>query len=118
MKIVITGATSGIGRQLALDYQGEGHEVWALGRNEQALDELRSGGMSTGQVDLTDRDATLAWFSGQDSIDLAILNAGTCEYIDLPDFDSSLVQRVMRGNVELQGRFFTEDALFDASGCR
>jgi short-subunit dehydrogenase len=100
MKIVITGATSGIGRQLALDYQGEGHEVWALGRNEQALDELRSGGMSTGQVDLTDRDATLAWFSGQDSIDLAILNAGTCEYIDLPGFDSALVQRVMRANVE------------------
>jgi short-subunit dehydrogenase len=100
MKIVITGATSGIGRQLALDYQGEGHEVWALGRNEEALDELRSGGMSTGQVDLTDRDATLAWFSGQDSIDLAILNAGTCEYIDLPGFDSALVQRVMRANVE------------------
>ena len=100
MKIVITGATSGIGRQLALDYHGEGHEVWALGRNEQALDELRSGGMSTGQVDLTDRDATLAWFSGQDSIDLAILNAGTCEYIDLPGFDSALVQRVMRANVE------------------
>jgi short-subunit dehydrogenase len=100
MKIVITGATSGIGRQLALDYQAEGHEVWALGRNEEALDELRSGGMSTGQVDLTDRDATLAWFSGQDSIDLAILNAGTCEYIDLPGFDSALVQRVMRANVE------------------
>jgi len=100
MKIVITGATSGIGRQLAVDYQGEGHEVWALGRNEKALEELRSGGMSTGQVDLTDRDATLTWFSGQDSFDLAILNAGTCEYIDLPGFDSGLVQRVMRANVE------------------
>jgi short-subunit dehydrogenase len=100
MKIVITGATSGIGRQLAMDYLAEGHEVWALGRNEQALDELRSQGVSTGQVDLTDRDATLAWFSKQESVDLAILNAGTCEYIDLPDFDSALVQRVMRANVE------------------
>ena len=100
MKIVITGATSGIGRQLAMDYQAEGHEVWALGRNEQALDELSASGLYTGQVDLTDRDAALAWFSTLDSVDLAILNAGTCEYIDLPNFDSALVQRVMRANVE------------------
>ena len=100
MKIVITGATSGIGRQLAMDYHSEGHEVWALGRNQQALDELAACGLSIGQLDLTDRDAALAWFSGLESVDLAILNAGTCEYIDLPDFDSALVQRVMRANVE------------------
>lgn len=100
MKIVITGATSGIGRQLAIDYLAEGHEVWALGRNEKALDELRSRGLSTGQVDLTDRDAALLWFSSLESVDLVILNAGTCEYIDLPGFDSALVQRVMRANVE------------------
>jgi short-subunit dehydrogenase len=100
MKILITGATSGIGQQLAIDYLAEGHEVWAVGRNEQALDELRLQGLSTGQVDLTDRNATLEWFSTLESVDLAILNAGTCEYIDLPEFDSALVQRVMRANVE------------------
>lgn len=100
MKIVITGATSGIGRQLAIDYQNQGHEVWALGRNEQALSELRARGLSTGQVDLTDREATFAWFASLESIDLAILNAGTCEYIDMPAFDSALIQRVMRANVE------------------
>ena len=100
MKIVITGATSGIGRQLALDYHAEGHEVYALGRNEQSLEELRSHGLATGKVDLTDKEATLAWFSTLESVDLAILNAGTCEYVDLPHFDSSLIQRVMRANVE------------------
>ncbi len=100
MKILITGATSGIGRQLATDYHAAGHEVWALGRNEQALDELRSSGLSTGQVDLTDRENVFSWFSDLGSVDLAILNAGTCEYIDLPDFDSALVKTVMRANVE------------------
>ena len=100
MKIVITGATSGIGRQLAIDYKNEGHEVWALGRNPQALSELRELGLSTGQVDLTDREATLAWFSSLGFVDLTILNAGTCEYIDMPAFDSALIQRVMRANVE------------------
>lgn len=100
MKVLITGATSGIGRQLAQDYFAEGHEVWAVGRNPNALEELKNRGMHTGQVDLTDRDASLEWFASLDGVDLAILNAGTCEYIDLPDFDSRLVARVMRANVE------------------
>lgn len=100
MKILITGATSGIGKQLALDYQKDGHEVWAVGRNEQVLQELSDIGLHTGQVDLTDRDSTLHWFSTLDTIDLAILNAGNCEYVDLPKFDSALIQRVMRANVE------------------
>lgn len=100
MKILITGATSGIGRQVAVDYHKLGHEVWAVGRNAQALEELRSLGLQTGQVDLTDSAATLAWFLTLDRIDLAILNAGTCEYVDMPQFDSALVIRVMRANVE------------------
>ncbi len=100
MKIIITGATSGMGRQLALDYHNSGQEVWAIGRNEDSLAELRSLGMHTGQIDLTDSETSLAWFANLESIDLAILNAGTCEYIDMPNFDSSLVKRVMRANVE------------------
>ncbi len=100
MKILITGATSGIGKQLALDYHADGHEVWAAGRNPKALSELASKGIHASQVDLTDRKESLAWFATLGSLDLAILNAGACEYIDLPDFDSELVARVMRANVE------------------
>lgn len=100
MKIIITGATSGMGKQLALDYHNSGHEVWAIGRNKEALAELGSMGMHTGQIDLNDSERSLAWFATLESIDLAILNAGTCEYVDMPDFDSSLVKRVMRANVE------------------
>lgn len=100
MKILVTGATSGIGRQLALDYHQREHTVWAVGRNDGALAELAAEGLHVAKVDLADRDAALAWFAGLDSLDLAVLNAGTCEYIDLPEFDSRLVSRVMRGNVE------------------
>ncbi len=100
MNILITGATSGIGRQLAEDYRAEGHQVWAIGRNPQALEALASAGMQAVSLDLSDRDATLAWFADQTmALDLAILNAGSCEYIDLPAFDSELVSRVMNANV-------------------
>lgn len=100
MNILITGATSGIGRQLALDYHAEGHHVLALGRDSLRLQELARDGIRTGQVDLLDRQATIAWFSSLESIDLAILSAGSCEYIDMPHFDSELLSRVMRVNVE------------------
>ena len=100
MNILITGATSGIGRQLALDYHDEGHNVWALGRNTQKLADLAEKGISTGVLDLLDRDATLSWFSDLGPIDLAILSAGSCEYMDMPHFDSALFARVMRVNVE------------------
>ena len=100
MNILITGATSGIGKQLALDYKDQGHQVWALGRNEKALQELQARGMQTGQLDLTNSDQSLEWFDKLSHIDLAILNAGNCEYIDLPNFDSGSVQRVMRANVD------------------
>ncbi len=100
MNILITGATSGIGKQLALDYKDQGHQVWALGRNEKALQDLQARGMQTGQLDLTNSDQSLEWFKSLSHIDLAILNAGNCEYIDLPNFDSGSVQRVMRANVD------------------
>ncbi|WP_136806655.1 SDR family NAD(P)-dependent oxidoreductase [Desulfosediminicola flagellatus] len=100
MRILITGATSGIGKQLALDYLAEGHEVWTIGRNQQVLDELAELGFNAVKIDLSNRAEALEWFNTLTSIDLAILNAGTCEYIDYPDFDSALIQRVMRANVE------------------
>ncbi|MBW6508770.1 MAG: SDR family NAD(P)-dependent oxidoreductase [Desulfuromonadales bacterium] len=100
MNILISGATSGIGRQLVLDYHAAGHEVWALGRSPAALAELETLGIHSAQVDLEDREATLEWFAGLETLDLAILSAGNCEYIDLPAFDSALVARVMRANVE------------------
>ena len=41
MKIIIVGATSGIGKEMALGYVQQGHAVAVTGRRETLLEELK-----------------------------------------------------------------------------
>lgn len=102
MNILITGATSGIGQQLARDYAAAGHHVVACGRNEQALATLHNEYPEhiAGQtLDIADADATQRALSTYTNIDLVILAAGVCEYLDVEHFDAALFQRVFDVNV-------------------
>ena len=104
MKILITGATSGIGEQLARDYAAEGHQVYACGRNKDKLAALKSACGASAEVtplvfDVTDRAACRATLSNLETLDLVILSAGVCEYIDdAKHFDADLVERVFAAN--------------------
>ncbi|GAA0311076.1 SDR family NAD(P)-dependent oxidoreductase [Psychrobacter aestuarii] len=97
--ILITGATSGIGKQLATDYLQEGHTVYAVGRDEDALAELKALGATSINVDLMDREKVKAAFAPIETIDVAICGAGMCEYLDMPDFDSEVLMKVMSVNI-------------------
>lgn len=99
LHILITGATSGIGKQVAKDYLLDGHTVYAVGRDDEALAELKELGATAIDLDLMDREKVIAAFAEIDQVDLAICCAGTCEYLDMPNFDSECFMKVMSINL-------------------
>lgn len=113
-RIWLTGATSGIGRALALRLLADGHRVALSARSESALAELAEGHGNALllPLDVSDRDAVaragerLAEAFG--GLDLALLNAGTCEYLEARSFDVDLVERVFAPN--FHGAIYCIDA--------
>ncbi|MBU2581561.1 MAG: SDR family NAD(P)-dependent oxidoreductase [Alphaproteobacteria bacterium] len=100
----ITGASSGIGRELALSLAGAGVNVAASARSVAKLGELtkRQATIEAFPVDVTDRVATaecaariLERFG---NIDLAILNAGTWHPAVATDLDSAKAADAMAVN--------------------
>ena len=104
-RVWITGASSGIGRALALELSRAGASVVISGRDQGKLDEVSAA--CDGEVLVVPFDAALreanhaaarqvaaVW----GSVDTVVLNAGICEYIDLPAFDAAAVKRVMDVN--------------------
>ena len=102
MNILITGATSGIGQQLSKDYLLAGHQVIVCGRNQDVLQQLQqefSAQVNCKSFDITDLKQCRQVLSDLPALDLVILNAGTCEYIDALHFDAEVFERVIRTNL-------------------
>ncbi|MDR5903214.1 SDR family NAD(P)-dependent oxidoreductase [Halomonas icarae] len=103
-RIWITGASSGIGSALAERLLARGDRVALSGRNTAALDQLAAGRANALvlPLDVTDRgavrDASRQLAATLGGLDLVILNAGTCEYLDARHFDVDLVERVFAAN--------------------
>ena len=102
MNILITGTTSGIGLKLAQDYLAAGNTVHCCGRNKPILHQLVKafGDRATPiTFDVQNREDCLAALATLPELDLVILNAGTCEYIDASNFDAASFERVIRINL-------------------
>ncbi|MEZ5797644.1 MAG: SDR family oxidoreductase [Paracoccaceae bacterium] len=73
-QVLVTGATSGIGRAMAETLRAAGYRVLALGRNPDALADLAAGGVETLALDLAD-PAALEALRGR-RVDVLVNNAG------------------------------------------
>ena len=104
--IWITGASSGIGLSLTKRYLDDGWRVLASARHEGSLTALMRvyDKLSFIAFDVADDSQvdvireTIMTFS--DHLDCAVLNAGTCEYLDMsvPEPDWKMMERVMNVN--------------------
>lgn len=101
-KIWVTGASSGIGRALAVALARMGNDVVVSGRNEQELEKTRaecSDRIKCVAFDVADRaenlDAAQRVEQELGGLDIVVLNAGTCEYLNAAEFDSEMIKRVM-----------------------
>lgn len=100
---LITGASSGIGRELALHYAANGWTVYAVARSTNKLAELATAaGIRALPLDLTDNAAIAAaaqqLLDDGVVLDLVLLNAGTCEYVDAADLALDAFQRTFAIN--------------------
>tara|TARA_B110000858_G_scaffold3502_1_gene4034 strand:- start:7601 stop:8347 length:747 start_codon:yes stop_codon:yes gene_type:complete len=102
MNILITGSSSGIGMQLARDYLAQSHTVYCCGRNAASLKMLASDFPNLAQIlcfDVQNRNDCQERLTGLPALDLVILNAGSCEYIDANNFDAEMFERVVNTNL-------------------
>lgn len=101
---LITGASSGIGKALTQHYAANGWTVYAVARTAAALHQLaQHSGVIALPLDVTDNQALEQAVRQlqQDNVqlDVVILNAGTCEYVDAKALDLSAFRRTFTLNV-------------------
>ncbi|PHR87254.1 MAG: short-chain dehydrogenase, partial [Leeuwenhoekiella sp.] len=103
--IWITGASSGIGEAVTRALLEQGHRLVVTGRRQEALDELHAlapDRVVAARADTTrqeDLKGIAAQLESHGDLNMAILNAGTCEYLEITRYDSSVIENNINTNV-------------------
>ena len=116
-RVWLTGASSGIGAHMAEELLSSGARVALTARTPaplQALSDRYPGQVLLVPGDLADsvqvREIGKRIAQAWGALDTVILNAGTCEYVDVRQFDAALIERVVRTNL-LASSYCIEHAL-------
>jgi 3-oxoacyl-[acyl-carrier protein] reductase len=108
-RILITGASSGIGREIALQMASDGHTIFLVGRNEDRLNKVskeveEAGGKAfIGKGDVSDDTTVDTHFTEAESkmggIDVLVANAGVGHFGNLEDLSVSQFDDQFNTNV-------------------
>jgi short-subunit dehydrogenase len=106
--ILITGASSGIGKSTAKLLLSEGHVVYGSARRTDKMADLKDGGVTVIKIDVTDDASMVAGVNRiikeQGRIDVLINNAGYGSFGSLEDVPMSEARRQFEVNVFGLGR--------------
>jgi short-subunit dehydrogenase len=107
---VITGASRGIGRQLALRLAGRGMRLGLIARNAERLETLRQEILAVGAdakifaLDVTDSTGVSAAVQATEQafgpVDLLVANAGVSQSFGVKNYDVKLATKVLDTNVK------------------
>ena len=102
--ILITGASSGIGAELARQHAQDGVHLVLTGRSIERLDAVATAARAKGAtvtlkaIDVVDRDAMAAWLSALDAehpVDLVYANAGIGDGVGRRAYEPEAVSRAL-----------------------
>ena len=105
-KILITGASSGIGRQVAIDCSGNGASLVVTGRNEERLNAVVAGIAQNDQqatplvIDLTAKGEVDQLVTQVDPLDGIVLNAGVISYTPVKFIQPDMIRNIFSVNFD------------------
>lgn len=101
--VLITGCSSGIGRELALEFQRRGYRVWATARNLQSIQTLADQNIRVQELDVTSEsqvhEVVQHILSSDGHLDILVNNAGYGSMGPLMDMPGEELEQQFSTNV-------------------
>lgn len=101
--ILVTGASSGIGRGICIDTSKMGATVHLMARNEQRLNEtlsrMEGEGHQVHQVDLCDKDALITMVDSLPLLDGVVLCAGIIKTTPVKNISEDALEEIFNTNI-------------------